>query len=110
MAKVLPLDVTDETFQTEVLDSDLPVLVDFWAEWCGPCRMIAPSIKEMADEFDGRMKVAKVDIDENPAIPGRYGIAGIPTLMLFKKGQAVARVTGARPKGAIVAEVTPHLN
>lgn len=106
----LPLDVTDATFQAEVLDSELPVLVDFWADWCGPCRMIAPSIKEMAGEYEGVMKVAKVDIDDNPAIPGRYGIAGIPTLMLFKGGQVVARVTGARPKGAIVSEIKPFLN
>ncbi len=104
-----PFDVTDESFQADVLESELPVLVDFWADWCGPCRMIAPSVKEMASEFDGRLRVAKMDVDENPAVPGRYGIVGIPTLMLFKGGQVVERVTGALPKPRIVAQVEPHL-
>ncbi len=108
MAK--PLEVTDDTFEAEVMKSDLPVLVDFWAEWCGPCRMIGPSVKEIASEFDGRLKVAKVDIDENPAVPGRYGVHGIPTLMVFKDGEAVHRVTGARPKPAIIAEFSKFLN
>jgi thioredoxin 1 len=107
MAK--PFEVNDENFQSEVLESELPVLVDFWADWCGPCRMIAPSVKEMAEEFDGRLRVAKMDVDENPAVPGRYGIVGIPTLMLFKGGEVVERVTGALPKPRIVAQVEPHL-
>lgn len=107
MAK--PVDVTDVTFQEEVLDSDLPVLVDFWADWCGPCRMIAPSVKEIAEEHDGALKVAKVDVDENPAIPGRYAIVGIPTLMLFKNGEVVERIVGALPKERILAQVLPHL-
>ena len=85
MAK--PIDVTDATFQEEVLQSDVPVLADFWADWRGPCRMIAPSVKEIASEQDGVLKVAKMDVDENPAVPGRYAIVGIPTLMLFKGGQ-----------------------
>jgi thioredoxin 1 len=108
MAK--PLEVTDETFEAEVLNSDKPVLVDFWAEWCGPCRMIAPSVKAIAEEYGDRLKVAKVDTDENPAVPGRYGIVGIPTLMLFKDGNVVERVTGAMPKDRIVAQILPHLD
>ena len=107
MAK--PVEVTDATFQEDVLDSEKPVLVDFWADWCGPCRMIAPSVSQMAEEYEEVLKVAKVDVDENPAIPGRYGIIGIPTLMLFKGGQVVERITGALPKDRIVAQVLPHL-
>lgn len=107
MAK--PIAVSDETFQSEVLDSEVPVLVDFWAEWCGPCRMIAPSVNAMAEEYKTVLKVAKVDVDDNPAVPGRYGIVGIPTLMLFKDGQVVERITGALPKDRIVAQILPHL-
>ncbi len=106
----LTIAVTDETFKADVLDSEIPVLVDFWAEWCGPCRMIAPHVDAIAAELQGKLKVAKVDIDDNPAIPGRYGIVGIPTLMLFKGGKVVERVTGALPKGRILAQVEPHLN
>jgi thioredoxin len=108
MAK--PTAVTDANFQDEVLDSTKPVLVDFWAEWCGPCRMIAPSVADIADEYDGVLTVAKVDVDENPAVPGRYGIIGIPTLMLFKDGQVVERITGALPKERILAQILPHLD
>lgn len=104
-----PLDVTDATFESEVLKSDKPVLVDFWADWCGPCRMIAPSVKEIAAENESTLKVAKIDVDENPAGPGRYGIVGIPTLMLFKGGEVVERITGALPKNRIMAQVLPHL-
>ncbi len=107
MAK--PLAITDDTFQNEVLDSDQPVLVDFWADWCGPCRMIAPSVEQIAADYDGKIKVGKVDVDDNPAIPGRYGIVGIPTLMLFKNGEVVERITGALPKDAILAKVLPHV-
>jgi thioredoxin 1 len=107
MAK--PIAVSDETFQSEVLDSEIPVLVDFWADWCGPCRMIAPSVNAMAKEYETVLKVAKVDVDDNPAVPGRYGIVGIPTLMLFKNGQVVERITGALPKDRIVAQILPHL-
>jgi thioredoxin 1 len=107
MAK--PFEVTDEAFQADVLDSQLPVLVDFWAEWCGPCRIIAPFVASIADEYEGQLRVAKLDVDENPTIPGRYGIIGIPTMMLFKGGEVVARITGAMPKDRIVAELLPHL-
>lgn len=107
MAK--PFEVNDEAFQADVLDSELPVLVDFWAEWCGPCRIIAPHVATIADEYEGQLRVAKLDVDENPTIPGRYGIIGIPTLMLFKGGEVVARITGAMPKDRIVAELLPHL-
>lgn len=106
----LTIEVTDETFKADVLDSTIPVLVDFWAEWCGPCRMIAPSVDAIAADYSGKLKVAKVDIDENPAVPGRYGIVGIPTLMLFKGGKVVERVTGALPKGRIVAQIQGHLD
>jgi len=104
-----PFEVTDSAFQAEVLESDKPVLVDFWAEWCGPCRMIAPSVKEIASEYDNVLRVAKMDVDENPMTPGRYGISGIPTLMLFKNGEVVARIVGAMPKDRLVAQILPHI-
>jgi thioredoxin 1 len=105
-----PINITDATFQSEVLDSDKPVLVDFWAAWCGPCRMIAPHVKAIANEYEDHLKVAKMDIDENPMTPGRYGIMSIPTLMVFKNGQVVDRIVGALPKPAIVARVLPHVD
>ena len=107
MAK--PIEVTDDTFQNEVLGAETPVLVDFWADWCGPCRMIAPSVTAIAEEYDGKIKVGKVDVDDNPAVPGRYGIVGIPTLMLFKNGEVVERITGALPKERILAQILPHV-
>ena len=107
MAKTV--EISDDTFEQEVLNSDTPVLVDFWAEWCGPCRMIAPFVKEIAEEQYGLLKVAKMDIDENPVVQGRYGIMSIPTLMVFKGGEVVERIIGARPKDQIMARVLPHL-
>lgn len=107
MAK--PFHVSDADFENEVIDSEKPVLVDFWAEWCGPCHMIAPHVEEIANEHEEALRVAKLDVDENPTIPGRYGIIGIPTLMLFKGGEVVARMTGALPKDRIVAQIMPHL-
>ncbi|HZD10864.1 MAG TPA: thioredoxin [Candidatus Binatia bacterium] len=104
-----PFAVTDDDFQAEVIDSETPVLVDFWAEWCGPCHMIAPHVHDIAGEYEGSLRVAKLDVDENPTVPGRYGIIGIPTLMLFKDGEVVARITGALPKDRIVAQIVPHL-
>ena len=95
--------VTDSTFDSDVLKSNEPVVVDFWAEWCGPCRMIAPSLEEIATEMKGKVKVAKLNIDENPDAPGRYGVRGIPTMILFKGGNPAATKVGAEPKGRIKA-------
>ena len=107
MADLLHID--DGGFDEIVLDSDKLVLVDFWAEWCGPCHMIAPSVKQIADEQENTLVVTKMNIDENPITPGRYGIMSIPTLMLFKDGDVVARITGAMPKDRIMAQILPHL-
>ena len=92
------LHVTDDNFDTEVLSSDLPVLVDFWAEWCGPCKMIAPILEEIATEYAGKVKVCKVDVDANPDMPGKFNIRGIPTLIVFKGGNAVETKVGALSK------------
>ena len=96
-----PQEVTDDTFQTEVIDSDVPVLVDFWAEWCAPCKMIAPIVDALADEYDGKVKFAKMDVDTNPRTPMSYGIRSIPTLLIFSGGSPVDQVVGAVPKAAL---------
>nr|WP_295829995.1 thioredoxin TrxA [uncultured Azospirillum sp.] len=93
--------VTDDSFEQDVLKATGPVLVDFWAEWCGPCKMIAPALDELAGEYEGKVTVAKLNIDENPGTPGKYGVRGIPTLMLFKDGSVAATKIGALPKGAL---------
>jgi thioredoxin 1 len=94
-------EVSDSSFETDVLGSDKAVLVDFWAEWCGPCRMIAPSVEAVAEEFDGKAGVYKMNVDENPTVPQKYGIRGIPTLIVFKGGQEQERIVGAVTRDAI---------
>ncbi len=93
--------VTDDTFEAEVRNSDVPVVVDFWAEWCGPCKMIGPALEELSAEYDGKVKIAKVNVDENPNSPAQMGVRGIPALFLFKDGQVVSNKTGAAPKAAL---------
>ena len=109
MASDLIKHISDATFDTDVLQSDKPVLVDYWAEWCGPCKMIAPILDEVAKEYSGRLKVAKLNIDENQATPPKYGIRGIPTLMLFKNGSVEATKVGALSKSQLTAFIDSHI-
>ncbi len=101
--------LSDASFEADVLKSELPVLVDYWAEWCGPCRMIAPILDEVSGDYAGRLKVAKLNIDENPATPPKFGIRGIPTLMLFKNGQVAATKVGALSKSQLAAFLDSNL-
>ena len=101
--------LTDATFDEHVTTSDVPVLVDFWAEWCGPCKLIAPVLEEIATEQGAKLSIAKLNIDENLDITRRYEVMSIPTLLLFKDGQVVQRLIGAKPKGALLQEIPPHL-
>ena len=100
-----PITVTDTTFKSEVLDSQVPVLVDFWAAWCSPCKMIAPIVEQLANDYDGQLKVAKVDVDANPITPGMFGVMSIPTLMLFRGGKAEERIVGYQPRQALEAKL-----
>ncbi|HEY6567278.1 MAG TPA: thioredoxin [Actinomycetota bacterium] len=103
-------DVSDQEFQTSVLDSDTPVLVDFWAEWCVPCHMVSPAVEEIGQEKGEGLKVVKLNIDDNPQATRTYGVMSIPSLILFKGGLEVARVVGAKPKDAILRDLEPHLS
>ncbi|MGI4776355.1 MAG: thioredoxin [Janthinobacterium lividum] len=95
------MDITDSSFEHEVLNSELPVLIDFWAEWCAPCKMLTPTINELRENLKGKIKVVKINIDQNPETPSRFGIRSIPTMILFKDGQAIANKTGVLPKSSI---------
>lgn len=100
-----PLDVTDESFAEEIENADGLTMVDFWAEWCGPCRMVSPIVEELAGEYEGRLKVMKMNVDDNPQTPSRYGVRGIPNLILFKAGQVADQIVGAVPKGHLVKAI-----
>jgi thioredoxin 1 len=98
--------VTDATFEEEVLKSDIPVVVDFWAEWCGPCKMIGPALEELATAYEGKVKIAKINVDENPSSPAMMGVRGIPTLFMFKGGEVISHKVGAAPKAALESWIT----
>lgn len=104
-----PTDTTDATFQGDVLDNETPVLVDFWAPWCGPCRMVAPIVEELSEEYDGRVKFVKLNTDENPKVAGKYGIRSIPTLLVFKGGEPVSQIVGFRPKSDLAKRLEEAL-
>ncbi len=109
MASTAIMQVTDANFDQEVLKSDQPVLIDFWAVWCGPCRALAPVVDEVAESYSGKVKVAKMNVDENPGTPGRYGIRGIPTLLIFKGGQVKEQIVGYVPKETIQKAIDKHM-
>ena len=105
----MTVEVTDQTFDTEVLGADETVLVDLWAEWCGPCRAIAPVLEELEGDFEGKLKIAKVDVDSNPAIAQRFAVRSIPTLLLFKNGDLVETSVGVQPKQALASLIEKHV-
>ena len=104
-----PMEFTDANFQQEVISSDIPVIIDFWAVWCGPCKMIAPFIEESAGEYEGKIKVGKLDVDNNPNVSMQYGIRSIPTLLIFRDGKVVDQIMGAVPKNMITAKLDAQL-
>ncbi len=104
------VEITDANFQQEVIKSETPVLIDFWAAWCGPCKMIGPIVEEIANEYKGKLKVGKVDVDNNPEISMQFGIRSIPTLMVFKGGKVVEQIIGAVPKKNLMEKVLPHVS
>ncbi len=104
-----PMEFTDANFQQEVINSDIPVIIDFWAVWCGPCKMIAPFIEEIAGEYEGKIKVGKLDVDNNPNVSMQYGIRSIPTLLIFRDGKVVDQIMGAVPKNMITAKLDAQL-
>ncbi len=105
----LVIHVTDDSFKKDVVQSSIPVVLDFWAEWCGPCKAIAPILKDLAKDYDGRVKIAKLDVDSNPNTAAEFGIRGIPTLLVFKGGKEVDRIVGAAPKGTYQQLINKHL-
>ena len=104
------IEITESNFETEVEKSGIPVLIDFWAAWCGPCRALAPTVEEIADEYQGKLKVGKLDVDANSALSAKFSIRGIPTLLLFKDGQVKEQLVGAVPKATIVGAITKHVS
>ena len=109
MASANVTELTDDNFETEVLKSETPTLVDFWAVWCGPCRQVAPTVDALADEYKGRLKVGKMDVDNHQIVPQQYGIRSIPTLLIFKGGKVVGQVVGAVPRSKLESEIQKHL-
>jgi thioredoxin 1 len=105
-----PIEITDKNFEREILQAATPVLVDFWATWCGPCKTIAPIVEELANELEGKLKVAKLDVDNNQQIAMKFGIRSIPTLLLFKGGTVVEQIVGAAPKKVLADKISKHLN
>lgn len=105
----MEIGVTDENFKQEVLESNLPVLVDFWAEWCMPCQIIAPTVKEIAEEYQGKLKVCKLNVDEGPHTSSEHGIMSIPTLAIFKDGKLIDKIIGAVSKAEIISKIEPHI-
>jgi thioredoxin 1 len=104
-----PVVISDTSFQSEVIDSDKPVLVDFWAEWCGPCKMIAPVLENIASDYSDSLKIAKLDVDNNPQTSMKFGVMSIPTLLLFKNGEVVEKLIGFMPKERLLGKIKPHL-
>jgi thioredoxin 1 len=105
-----PIEITEETFEQEVLKSSIPVLVDFWAVWCGPCKAVEPVVEEIADEYDGKLKVGKVNVDNSHQVSMKYGIRSIPTLLLFKNGNVAEQIIGAAPKKMLAERISKHLD